>query len=123
MAVLPDCPGLKVEVVVDRESLKEYDDNEGQQPEGSRSKSITKYIEAVSGAQFAIRSTFAKSFSKKYDVEISISVDGHEIDREHFERKFLSLYTFENSVCTRWINGQEMRSTLQFSELAQGKSI
>ncbi|KAF1850027.1 uncharacterized protein K460DRAFT_326501 [Cucurbitaria berberidis CBS 394.84] len=71
MAVLDDVPGLKAEVIVDGRPLREYDDDEE-----TSSKAVTKYVEAQSGAEFAIRSVFSAPFPLQYGVEMKVSVDG-----------------------------------------------
>ncbi|KAJ8111165.1 hypothetical protein OPT61_g6169 [Boeremia exigua] len=51
MAVLPSRPGIKMSIVCDGAALQEYDDND----EEPQPNSVSKYIEAISGAEFAIR--------------------------------------------------------------------
>jgi hypothetical protein len=57
MAIHPDYPGLTVEVVVDDLTLTEYIDD----TEAPPTDTVVKYIEAVSGANFAIRFVVANS--------------------------------------------------------------
>ena len=73
MAISHDCPGLKVEVVVHRLPLQEYDDEDDQ---NAASHVTTKYIEAQSDKDFALRFAFAYPFPLQYDVEVRIYIDG-----------------------------------------------
>src|ERR1700712_1287703 len=61
MAVLDDLPGFDVSILVDNTALKEYDDDEevtsaesGAIGEHQVSKTISKYIEAMSDKDFQI---------------------------------------------------------------------
>ena len=66
--VVPDFhPGFKFEVVVDGEPLREYDDNNeeikaGEVDEYKASRTISKYIEAVTGQEFSIRLSLGKPY-------------------------------------------------------------
>ncbi|KAF2004868.1 hypothetical protein P154DRAFT_518926 [Amniculicola lignicola CBS 123094] len=110
MAIIPDQPSLQVEVLVNGTPLQEYDDDEVE----ASPTSVTKYIEAKSGAEFAIRWTFTPPFPKN-TVMLDIFLDGkwmrgvfanqknfhgiapysymitgavHEVGKGWFERKF-----------------------------------
>jgi hypothetical protein len=52
MAVLPICPDLNIEILVNGVPLQEYE-NDSEEP--GPSNTVTKYIEAQSGAEFSIR--------------------------------------------------------------------
>ena len=64
MAIHPDYPGLKAEVVVDGEPLKEYDDDGVPQP-----KTLTKYVEVCSDAHFGVRYTIPQGLTGKCGVQ------------------------------------------------------
>ncbi|KAI4841068.1 hypothetical protein E4T44_07866 [Aureobasidium sp. EXF-8845] len=53
MAIIPDVPHVIVDILVDKNPLPEYLDEDDD--ESVSSKSITKYVECVSGSKFAIR--------------------------------------------------------------------
>jgi hypothetical protein len=55
MAIHPDFPGLKAEVIVNGAPLKEYDDDEKPQP-----KMLTKYVEVSSNDCFWVEYTVPK---------------------------------------------------------------
>ncbi|KAF2833847.1 hypothetical protein CC86DRAFT_400440 [Ophiobolus disseminans] len=67
-------PGMKAEIIVDYEPLQEYDDDEAEPGV------VSKYVEAASGKEFAIKFTFTRPFPTQHGVEIKVSVDG-EPDR------------------------------------------
>ncbi|KAF2625378.1 hypothetical protein BU25DRAFT_423442 [Macroventuria anomochaeta] len=56
MAVLDDCPGLVLDILVDNVSLPEYQDN----PQPIASGTIAKFVEAESGKEFEVRYTFTE---------------------------------------------------------------
>jgi hypothetical protein len=83
MAILPGCPGVRVEVIVSRsrsrQTLHEYEDNNSDTPPPLNT--ITKYIEATSGAEFAIHLLF--TYSYRYPVghiEELIYLDGKAVE-------------------------------------------
>jgi hypothetical protein len=74
MAVLPWCPGLNVEILVDGQPLPEYDDMDDSPTHPNR---ITKYIEAQPGAEFVTRAIFDGEFRfPASDIEIGVEIDG-----------------------------------------------
>lgn len=75
MAIVPGCPGLVVEVLVDGVPLQEYNDDEDE--EGSPGIT-TKYIEAHSGSSFTIRFSYANSLPVHPHL-VRISLDGQRI--------------------------------------------
>ncbi len=73
MVVTDDIPGLEVTVTVNDEALKEY--HETGLDEGERM--TTRYIEAVSGQQFAIKMRVDDSFLFKGNcISFHVYVDG-----------------------------------------------
>jgi len=79
MAILPFCPGLIVEIFVNSAPLPEYDDNSDTPTSPT---TITKYVEATSGANFAIKVSFTEGYPfPKGDMEARISLDGRVIHK------------------------------------------
>ena len=77
MAILKDLPGVTVTVVSDDAPLKEYEDREIEEEEGT----VTRYIEAVSGKNFAIKIEVAKgTLFKGNSMAFECWVDGEEVD-------------------------------------------
>jgi hypothetical protein len=73
MAINSECPGLKVEVLVEGQALQEYDNDDDEE---SSPKVTTKYIEAHSDKDFALRTTFSAPFPSQYGVAAHVRVDG-----------------------------------------------
>jgi hypothetical protein len=74
MAIHNSCPGLNVQVIVGGQPLTEYIDQDVSQ----NPHSVTAYVEAVSGAQFEINSTFTVPFPLA-DVSCAIYLDGKRV--------------------------------------------
>ncbi|KAF9693625.1 hypothetical protein EKO04_008158 [Ascochyta lentis] len=115
MAVLPSCPSLTVEIIVNGAPLQEYDANE---EELALPKGITKYIEAQSGANFAIR---FMSLQPLPDLEFSscIYLDGEGVDGQIFAKGDFALdehYTTTGRYST--VGHQTVLQEFQFSEIA-----
>jgi len=74
MAVLDELPGLEVQIIVNKTPVKEYDDNE----EEVVDKTVTRYIEAESEAEFEVRLKFQSMFniSAKHSVAAEVLLDG-----------------------------------------------
>jgi hypothetical protein len=117
MVTNPKYPGLEVAITVDNQPLREYDDDNHEDP---TSNTITKYVEAKTGASFAVTVNFKPSFSAAHGVLIRISVDGEPLFRWHLARKSLSSRSLKGD-CIRWQeNGKWVEQKLCFSELNIG---
>jgi hypothetical protein len=81
MAVIPDMPQVRADIVVDGEPLPEYlNEDDG---EAVTSTSITKYVECKAGTRFAIRTNIA-SLGRRHlgdanSVEVGYYVDGQDM--------------------------------------------
>ncbi|KAF2035317.1 hypothetical protein EK21DRAFT_54266 [Setomelanomma holmii] len=73
MAISGDHPGLLVEIIVDGRPLQEYED------EDAPPNTITKYVEASSGKEFAMKFTFSPPLPTQYGVEARVNIDGASI--------------------------------------------
>lgn len=71
MVTLDNYPGIKVEVLVDDIPLQEYDDNGEHAP-----KTISRYIEAQSGKDFAVKLTCTVPLPNQYGLEWAVNIDG-----------------------------------------------
>lgn len=117
MAILPDQPGLKVEIYVNGSPLKEYDDDGDLKP-----KTVTKYIEAVSGAQFKIKYSFHEPFPSKHDITAKVWVDGKVLNNTLIHKRDIfhkSGYTC--SGARSYLGGKCFSSAFKFAELEIGK--
>ena len=75
MAILQNCPGLEIEVVVSGFALKEYSDDCLALP-----KTVAKYVVTQSGFEFEIRYAFAAPFPSDRPVSMIMTVDGIDLD-------------------------------------------
>jgi len=83
MAIVPDVPGLQVEIVVDGTTLHEHV-NPDEEESGN---TVTRYIEAVSGAEFAVQYRFGPEFKAKHAASIHVYVDGECLRRSLINKK------------------------------------
>jgi len=79
MAVTESQPGIKVEIISNDTTLLEYDDND---EERARDE-VTKYIEAVSGAEFRVFCTLTAP-QPETDLLIQLHIDGKWITGKFF---------------------------------------
>jgi hypothetical protein len=80
MAIYPDHPGLKAEVIVNGSALAEFDDNKS--PEHN---TTTRYVEAVAGEHFSIRVVIPPKYFETYSVEAVFRVDGTDMRHRVFD--------------------------------------
>jgi hypothetical protein len=76
MAVHADVPGLEVQIVVQDQPLREYQDRTAQ----VSAKTIERYVEAQSHAQFEIRYAFKTPFPADRPVSMIVTIDGKDVD-------------------------------------------
>ena len=74
MVVHPHHPGFTVEFAIDGSVVKDYDDDQTATP-----NTITKYVEAVLNATFAIKYRFTGLFPINYGVRIEVRLDGQKV--------------------------------------------
>lgn len=81
MAILE---GIEVTIEVDGQPLQEYDEiDEGGHPNDSLPLLMSKYVEATSGARFAIRAVVPKSFKALSDaLSFKYYLDGSHVEDE-----------------------------------------
>ncbi|THY50640.1 hypothetical protein D6C97_06964 [Aureobasidium pullulans] len=78
MAILDSLPGVEITVVVDGEDLHEYQDTDMEDEENT----VTKYVEAVTDANFAIKIKGSQELEYKGDcLSLDVLVDGLRIER------------------------------------------
>jgi hypothetical protein len=76
MAVIDETPGLELRVLVNGQSVREYDDHPVKVPP----KTAEKYIEAQSDATFEIHYSFKAPFPADRPVSMIVTLDGSDID-------------------------------------------
>jgi hypothetical protein len=117
MAILAEVPGLRVEVFVNGKALQEYDDDETAPP-----KTITKYIEAVTGQNFEIRYSFIKPFPTRHSVKVKIELDGKVMEGVVFSKRKILVATDRTSKgAYSSVDGKAFISKYRFSEIAIGR--
>ncbi|KAK5134231.1 hypothetical protein LTR08_006774 [Meristemomyces frigidus] len=79
MAILPGAPGISCTIQVNGEDLPEYDDDDAEE-QPAHTATTTRYIEAVTGANFEIATRFSRTFAqRKEGVGIWFYMDGQRI--------------------------------------------
>jgi hypothetical protein len=118
MAVLEKYPGLTTEVKVDKKPLTEYNDDE----EETSPTEVTRYIEAKTGATFAIETVFKKPFPTTNGVEISCTVDGNRGSRWGIAPKDLFRRAGKKMTGMSFSqDGKRFHQYYQFAELNVGR--
>lgn len=79
MTVLPVLNSVTISVKINGDCCPEFDDDEEMpQPE----RSISKYIEAKSGAQFAVDLRFSDQYPDKMNpVRVTVDIDGETMEK------------------------------------------
>lgn len=119
MAVLTEVPGLKVEVIVDDEPLKEYDDEQPAPP-----KTVSKYVEAKSDARFRICYSFTPPFPNSRAILVRLFVDGIVMRTIYHHGACLGEKLFKNHhilFSQSFADGKWFEQDFRFSQLVIGK--
>lgn len=116
MAIDTNYPGLEVAVTVNDSPLQEYDDGD----EDSAPNTVTKYIEAQSGAEFAVTAKFKHPFPTHHDVKMCLVIDGKYLNG--WVQSWNGLYGLVlKGDRTKWQqNGQWVEQKFCFAELNMG---
>lgn len=124
MAIIDGVPGLEVQILVDGEPLIEYDDeDEPGVHDGSGRKTISKFVEARSGAEFVIKCSFdAVNPYKTNDLQIAVYIDGKYMDdRVLYARQIQAPYISRLSGHRYRTGSQFFQRKFSFSELSIGR--
>ncbi|TIA62545.1 hypothetical protein D6C77_02681 [Aureobasidium pullulans] len=116
MAILDSLPGVEITVVVDGEDLHEYQDTDMEDEENT----VTKYVEAVTDANFAIKIKGSQELQYKGDcLSLDVLVDGLRIQRPLIGRE-----ATRNGGYTRLVEGLKVNAgymrRLRFNTLETG---
>lgn len=115
MAIHSDFPGVKAEIIVGGQALKEYEDPN----DTSHANTVTKYIEAVSGAYFYAQVYIDPDVLPK-DISVRMALDGKWFVLSHFrvsiERQEVKLHRVWKMIEKSWLV-----SEICFSELSVSK--
>jgi hypothetical protein len=86
MVVITSCPGINVEILVDGQPLQEYD---AVDVSPTPANTATKYIEARSDAEFAVRVTVDNDcLFPAADFAINMELDGKQLSGSLFHAKY-----------------------------------
>jgi len=126
MAILPGFPGVSVEIHVGGNTLKEYDDSNEDEPTPT---TVTKYIEAKTGAKFEIHFRFETNFQYRnhtiqcetYFDGSSKYVNGFVLNKEHLGRS--QAYTTKQVGAFHKEGGRWTERKYMFSSLVTGMSL
>lgn len=106
-----------MEFVVDGSVVNEYDDDQPATP-----NTVTKYVEAVSDATFAIKYRFTDPFHIEYGVRIKICLDGKKVSGSIHRKEDIwkSVDQWCNGAHSR-VSGKSFEQKFRFSQFAAGK--
>ena len=82
MAVLDEITGLTVQIIVKKRQAQEYDNDE----EEASPNTVTKYIEAQSGAKFGVKFRFSNEFDAKHSILADIYLDGKSAESHVYDK-------------------------------------
>ncbi|KAL7776536.1 hypothetical protein CFE70_006952 [Pyrenophora teres f. teres 0-1] len=113
MAVHDDYPGITVQVIADGQPLKEYEPKDKEEPP----KAITRYVESISGVEFAINTTFTPPFDELF-VSLALKIDGAFMSGRTVPAKNLNKEIVYIQSYTCWKEeGKWWKSSFRFSNL------
>ncbi|KAH7389620.1 hypothetical protein DE146DRAFT_738909 [Phaeosphaeria sp. MPI-PUGE-AT-0046c] len=117
MAVHPEHPGLCAEVVINEESLKEYDDEEA--IEEPPSENITKYAQVDTDTNFGVRYTIPMGLTGECGVRSQLLLDGKRICSRVHRRQEIEGGDITNCLdkLHTTINGANYQQRFRFSQL------
>lgn len=122
MAIHPRLTSLRAEVIVNGSALREYNDDNDNDVNTTR---ISRYVEAVSNANFEVCVTIKKEgLSKRYGVRSTVFVDGNRAHAMALHRSKMGCQvkqTFKgvNSI----VHGHIMEAAFRFYNLAISKLV
>jgi hypothetical protein len=122
MVILPGCPGVHVQIVVNDRALHEYDDVSDTPPSPG---TVTKYVEAISGAEFATHLVFTRGYLYPVGVvEKLIYLDGKVVENYIVEPApfFHQDQHFVDGRCAQ-VGPAAVLQKFRFTQLSIGKSI
>jgi len=120
MAIHPGFPGLKAEVVVDGQALREYDDD--QEPQAIN---VVKYVEVSSDAHFGVRYTLPKGLTGEWGLKAILRIDGTGVGGWNHSRKLIDRKNVTNVLysTTDIIDGSIYSQKFCFTQLSIGKLL
>lgn len=115
MAVIDAVPGVEVFVCVDAQPVKEYEDADEVIDGPLASKTVVKYIEAISDTQFTIKVTVHPAFDEhrrtRDDLLTIAKVDGRWVDGRFRDCAINKRFTPWNMLVEGMVNNEHGRET------------
>ena len=115
MAIHSDHPGVKVEVVVDGQALREYEDPS----DISEAHTVARYIEAITGASFWVKVDIEAHVLSRA-VGVRMTIDGKPA-RDRVYKPSNKARTINLQKIREKIDGRVFLSEMRFSELLVSK--
>jgi hypothetical protein len=75
MAIIDDHPGLSVEILIDKQALREHRDATAEDPPNA----ITKYAEVHTIDAFEVKTNFLENSAATYGVHVEVRLDGNKV--------------------------------------------
>lgn len=121
MAITQENPKIEVYVNCNGVRLQEFDEDDGE----SSTTAVTKYIEAKSGAEFAVQVEVHQPFPR-YAMIVKLYIDGNSvrsriIGDHQYQRAKGSVKRVLNTTVTKIADGQRTLQNFCFSELQIGE--
>lgn len=120
MAILDAHPNIEVQIVCNGIPLKEYDDDDND--ESAEPNTVTKYVEAISGAEFQIQHDIMAPWPR-HEILFTCIIDkqnirGALIRKHHYYGRS---YRYIKDGVESYNRGQWSTQRFQFAELSVGK--
>jgi hypothetical protein len=119
MAILRDVAGVKVEIFVGGTPLPEYENQEQDSPNTS-----AKWIEAVTGTEFAVKISFTDRYRSRHGVRTQVCLDGKVMCSSVHHAKNLRKpegHMFEGA--SSQTDKSNFLQKFKFAELTTGESL
>jgi hypothetical protein len=115
MAIHSDSLGVRAEVMVDGQALREYEDPS----DTSRALTVTRYIEATTGADFWVKVAIEAHVLSRH-ISVDLKIDGKKV-RSLCWRPSKEDITVRIRQAKERIGKTAFYSDMRFSELSIGK--
>ena len=116
---MPVFKSIDVHVTINSQKLPEFDDDNEESPPPN---TVTKYIEAVTGAEFKIEvRSEEKDIAKREGIRYSVSLDGNEMDKGVMDAKFT--HSGHSSGARSLSNGKCTLKRYKFADIVISKQI
>jgi ribosomal protein S12 len=112
MAIIDDHPGLSVEILIDKQALREHRDATAEDPPNA----ITKYAEVHTIDAFEVKTNFLENSAATYGVHVEVRLDGNKVKDLKKEGGHLTSGV-KTKIGNRWHKSDLVFSAFAVSEL------